>query len=129
MYVCRNWPFLPMSLKVKKKKKHIYIYISHSVYSDSLRPHGMYPERLLWPWNSQGKNSTVGCHFLLPGIFPTQGWSPGLLPSRQILYHLRHQGCPTTNFLKEASQEMISSLFRIWSWWGCKTCFWSFVNQ
>ena len=31
-----------------------------------------------------------GCHFLLQGIFPTQGLSLGLLHCRQILYHLRH---------------------------------------
>ena len=29
--------------------------------------------RLLNPWNSPGKNTGVGCHFLLQGIFPTQG--------------------------------------------------------
>ena len=34
----------------------------------------------------------VSCHFLLQGIFPTQGSNPGLLHCRQILYHLSHQG-------------------------------------
>ena len=29
--------------------------------------------RLLCPWDSPGKNTAVGCHFLLPGIFPTRG--------------------------------------------------------
>ena len=33
-----------------------------------------------------GKNTGVGCHFLLQGIFPTQGWNPRLLFGRQILY-------------------------------------------
>ena len=28
------------------------------------------------PWNSPGKNTRVGCHFPLQGIFPTQGWNP-----------------------------------------------------
>ena len=37
----------------------------------------MEPTRLLCPWNSPGKNSGVGCHFLLQGIFPTQGSNPG----------------------------------------------------
>ena len=36
----------------------------------------------------------VGCHALLQGIFPTQGWNPGLLHCRQILYQLSHQGSP-----------------------------------
>ena len=36
-----------------------------SVVSDSVRPHGLQPTRLLHPWDSPGKNSGVGCHFLL----------------------------------------------------------------
>ena len=35
------------------------------------------------PWNFLGKNISVGCHFLLQGIFPTQGSNPHHL-------HLRH---------------------------------------
>ena len=41
---------------------------------------------------SAGKNTGVGCHYLLQGIFPTQGSNPGLLPCRKILYHQSHQG-------------------------------------
>ena len=41
--------------------------------------------------NSPGKNTGVGCHALLQGIFPTQGSNPGLLPCRWIL---THQGSP-----------------------------------
>ena len=41
-----------------------------------------------------GKDSGVGCHALLQGIFPTQGLNPGLLQCRQILYRLSHQGSP-----------------------------------
>ena len=43
---------------------------------------------------SPGKNTRVGCHFLLQGIFPTQALNPGLLHCRQILYQLSHQGNP-----------------------------------
>ena len=50
--------------------------------------------RLLHPWDFLGKNTGVGCHFLLQGIFPTQGLNPGLLHCRQKLYHLSHQGSP-----------------------------------
>ena len=42
------------------------------VMSDSLWSHGLYPARLLCPWGSPGKNTGVGCHALLLGIFPTQ---------------------------------------------------------
>ena len=41
--------------------------------SDSLRPHGLQPARLLCPWDFLGKNAGVGCHALLQGILPTQG--------------------------------------------------------
>ena len=34
------------------------------------------PARLLCPWNSPDQNTGVGSHFLLQGIFPTQGWNP-----------------------------------------------------
>ena len=34
----------------------------------------------------------MGCHFLLQGIFPTQGSNPGLLNCRQILYRLSYKG-------------------------------------
>ena len=44
--------------------------------------------------DSLGKNTGVGCHALLQGIFPTQGLNPGLPHCRQILYCLSHQGSP-----------------------------------
>ena len=56
--------------------------------------HGLYPARLLCPWDSRGRNSQVGCYFLLQGIFLTQGSNPGLLLCRWILYCLSHQGSP-----------------------------------
>ena len=34
--------------------------------SDSVRPHRRQPTRLPHPWDSPGKNTGVGCHFLLP---------------------------------------------------------------
>ena len=42
--------------------------------------------------DSLGKNTGVGCHALLQGIFPTQGLNPGLVHCGQILYLLSHQG-------------------------------------
>ena len=41
--------------------------------------------------DSPGKNTGVGCHALLQGIFPTQGSNPGLPHCRQILYRLNLQ--------------------------------------
>ena len=62
--------------------------------SDSLWPHGLQPARLLCLWNSLDKNTGVGCHSFLQGIFPTQGSNLGLLHCSQVLYHLSHQGSP-----------------------------------
>ena len=42
------------------------------VVSDSLGPRGLWPTSFLCPWNSPGRNTGVGCHCLLQGIFPTQ---------------------------------------------------------
>ena len=54
---CSNWDGGPHML-------------SHSVVSDSLQPHELWPTKFLCPWNFPGKNTGVGCHFLLQGIFP-----------------------------------------------------------
>ena len=40
------------------------------------------------------QNTGVGSHFVLQGIFTSQGLNLGLLICRQILYHLSHQGNP-----------------------------------
>ena len=56
---------------------------------------GLCPSRLLCPWNFPGKNTGVGCHFLLQGIIPTQGSNLSLLcllDCRRILYLLNYQG-------------------------------------
>ena len=58
------------------------------------RPHGLQPTRLLHPWDFPGKNTVMGCHFFLQGIFPTQGLNSGLLHCRQILYCLSHWRSP-----------------------------------
>ena len=43
------------------------------------------------------KNTGVGCHSLLQRIFPTHRSNLGLLHYRQIVYHLSHQGSPTSS--------------------------------
>ena len=57
------------------------------VVSNSLQPHRLQPDRLLCPWNFPGKNTGVGCHFLLQGIFLTQRSNLGLLHCRWIFYY------------------------------------------
>ena len=63
-----------------------------SVVPNFLWSHGLQPTRVLCPWDFPGKDTGVICHFLLQGIFPTQGSSPGLLQCRQSLYWLSYQG-------------------------------------
>ena len=46
--------------------------------------------------DSPGKNTGVGCHFLLQGIFPIQGLNPCLLHWQADFSPLSHQGSPLT---------------------------------
>ena len=71
-----------------------YESVSHSVVPNSLQPHGLQPTRLLCLWDFSGKDTGVGCFFLLQRIFPTQGSNPGLLHYRQFLYRLGYEGNP-----------------------------------
>ena len=56
-----------------------------SVISDSLRPHELWPTKLLCLCNFPGKNTGVGCYFLLQGIFLKQGSKPLLLASPELV--------------------------------------------
>ena len=56
-----HWSGLPFpSMHESEKWKW-----SHSVTSDSLRPHGLQPTRPLYPWDFPGKSTGVGCHCFL----------------------------------------------------------------
>ena len=70
----------------KSRLQFSSVQFSHSVMSNSLRPHGLYS-----PWNSPGQNAGVGSLSLLQGIFQTQELNPGLLHCRWILYQLTYQ--------------------------------------
>ena len=86
--------FRKLSSGHRTGKRSVFIPIpkkseSHSVMSDSLRPHGLYSL-----WNSLGQNTGVGSLSLLQRVFPTQGLNPGIPPFRWILYQLNHKGSP-----------------------------------
>ena len=70
---------LTMSNEIGYRHTFSSVQFSHSVVSNSLRPHELWPTRLLCPWDSPGKNTGVGCHALLQGTFLTQGSNPCLL--------------------------------------------------
>ena len=59
---------------------------SHTVVSNSLRPHGLYS-----PWNSLCQNTGVGSLSLLQGIFLAQESNHALLHCRWILYQRREE--------------------------------------
>ena len=57
-----HWCGLPFPSPVQESEKWKW---SRSVVSDSSRPHGLQPTRLLCPWDFLGKSTGVGCHWLL----------------------------------------------------------------
>ena len=71
-----------------------------SVGSNSMWLYGLQPARHLCPWDSPSKNTGVGCHALLQGIFPTQRLNSGFLHCRQILYQLSYWPNPAHRLLR-----------------------------
>ena len=70
------------------------------------------PARLLCPWDSPGKNTKVGCYFLLQGIFPTQELNPGLVKAMVIPVVM--YGCESWT-VKKAECRRIDA-FQLWCW-------------
>ena len=63
---------------------------------------------------SPGKNTGVGSHSLLQGIFPTQGLNPGLLHGRQILYHLSHELSLARTSSSAFRRAILNVYLRLW---------------
>ena len=80
--------------------------------SNSLQLHDLGPTRLLCLWDSPGKNTRVGCHALLQGIFPTQGQKPEILWT--CLLNLLAGGFFTTSATWEAHLLLTTSLQWFW---------------
>ena len=57
-----HWSGLPLPSPMHESEKWKW---SHSVMSNSQRPHGLQPIRLLHPWDFPGKSTGLGCHYLL----------------------------------------------------------------
>ena len=77
------WWLLPkLSCWLDLRVQLINVSVSCSVVSDSVRPSGLQPARLLCPWQgSPGRNTGVGCHSLTPGDLPDPGIKPASLVS------------------------------------------------
>ena len=103
-----NWGSRKMPNKSNSKKSEC---VSHSVMCDTLQRYGLQPTRLLCPWASPGKNTGVGSHSLLQGIFPTQGSNLHLfclLHWQMDSYHLSHQGSPNISNLPKVKSSLSS---------------------
>ena len=90
--VCNSQPCPFLQLRVRacvlSRFSHVQLFATY----------GLSPTRHLCPCDSPGKNTGVGCHVLLRGIFPTRELNPyllGLLHCRHFLYPLRHLGSPS----------------------------------
>ena len=97
--VCsRQWHLRAWALIYHSSPHHtltiMCVCVSCSVISNSLQPHELQPTKLFAPWDYSNKNTGVGSHSLLQGIFLTKGLNPSLLYCRQILYCLSFQGSP-----------------------------------
>ena len=90
--------------------------LDHSVVPNSKKPHGLQPTRLFRPWDFLGKDTGVGCHFLLQGIFPTQGSNLGLLHCSQILYWLSYKGNTKITYLVHKIHLHYTSQYLIFTW-------------
>ena len=92
--------------------------------SDSSRPHG--PTRLLCAWEFSGKNTGLGCHFLLQGIFPTQGLNLRLLHWQADILPLSYLGSPSfigyykiLNIVPCAIQSVLDGYLYLFIHFGC----------
>ena len=73
----------------------------------------VWPSRLLSPWNFPGKNTGVGSHPLLQGIFPTQGSNLGLLHYRQTLSPLGSPSSEQMGELWQVSHQQLNGWLRV----------------
>ena len=94
-----------------------------------LPTHGLQPPRLLCAWDSPGKNTGVGCHFLLQGIFPTQKPNPGLLQCRQILYRLSYEGSIATKVVISSVQSLSRVRLLVTPWTATCPASLSIINS
>ena len=76
----RHTPFISTPLR---------LVLSHVRLCDPMNPAGLF-----CPWDSPGRTTGVGCHFLLQGIFPTQGLTLSLLRWQVDSLPLNRQGSP-----------------------------------
>ena len=87
------WDWRDLSYAFSLRKNLVVL-----VATNSARPQGLQPARLLCPWDSSGKSTGVGCHFLLQENLPNAGTEPTFLMSPVLadgfFTNLHHLGSP-----------------------------------
>ena len=75
--LCRKSLWVPWTINKTKPKSNLNLLLlfSRSVMADSFETPWTVAHQFLCPWDFPGKNTIVGCHFLLQEIFPTQNWT------------------------------------------------------
>ena len=89
-----------IAVLIKYSLPLLLLLLSCSVVSDSVRPHRQQPTRLLCPWDSLGKNTRVGCHFLLQCIHCMLSHF-SCVQLCAILWTAAHQAPPSTGFSRQ----------------------------
>ena len=106
-----HWSGLPLPSPMHETEKWKW---SRSVVSDSVRPQRRQPTRLPRPWDAPGKNSGVGCHFLLQCMKVKSG--------SELLSHVRllatlwtaaHQAPPSMGFSRQEYWSGVIAFSRI----------------
>ena len=95
---CRLWGCTELdTTDVTKELQRPVCFLSHFSHVWLFATLWTVAPRLLWPWDSPGKTTGVGCHALLPGLFLAQGSNPVSYVScisNRVLYHEHHLGSP-----------------------------------
>ena len=84
------WSGLPFPSPMHESEKWKW---SRSVVSESSRPHGLQPTRLLHPWDFPGKSTGVGCHCLLHPLIIIKGWKIFLKQSLDSKVSFQRRPC------------------------------------
>ena len=108
-----HWSGLPPPSPIHESEKWKW---SHSVVSDSSRPHGLQPTRLLRPWDFPGKSTGVGCHCLLDSILKSTDIT---LPTKvrlvkAMVFPVVMYRCESWTIKKAEFQRI--NIFELWCW-------------
>ena len=93
-------------------KKEVCLFLATKSCTTLLWPHGLQPIMFLCPWDFPGKNTEVGCHFFLQGIFPIQRLNLCLLHWQADSLPLSHQFSSVQFSCVQFSRSVVSDSLR-----------------